>query len=353
MTPDASALLRWYDTHRRILPWRSLPGQRPDPYAVWLSEIMLQQTTVKAVIDYYNRFLTHYPTVQGLANAPLEDVLHLWAGLGYYARARNLHACARRASELGGFPETVDALLTLPGIGAYTARAIAAIAFGQPVVPVDGNVERVTARLYAMEDPLPASRSRIAQQAAHLNADAEAQARPSDFAQALFDLGATICTPRAPSCLTCPWRTSCIGQSRGIAASLPVKAPKQARPVRYGAHFVLRDGKGNVLLRQRPPKGLLGGMDECPGTEWRSTRWAEEDALSHAPFLTQWQDRGTVTHVFTHFTLHLTVYEATLPAGHNAGINQSFGTFRPAERAALSGVMKKCLLRADQDVETT
>ncbi|GEM16555.1 A/G-specific adenine glycosylase [Gluconobacter oxydans] len=352
MTPDASALLRWYDHHRRVLPWRSLPGHRPDPYAVWLSEIMLQQTTVKAVIAYYERFLTHYPTVQDLAAAPLEDVLHLWAGLGYYARARNLHACAKRVSERGGFPDTVEELLTLPGIGAYTARAIATIAFGRPVVPVDGNVERVTARLNAIEDPLPASRPLLARQAALLNDDPVAQSRPSDFAQALFDLGATICTPRSPACLTCPWQTSCIAHARGIAAQLPAKQPKQARPTRYGAHFLLHDNDGQILLRTRPPTGLLGSMDELPGTDWRSTPWTDEEALTHAPCLTHWVRRGEIRHVFTHFTLYLTVYEACLPQGHNAGIDSSFGTFRSAKRAALPGVMKKCLALTKQTPET-
>ncbi len=351
MTPDASDLLRWYDTHRRTLPWRSLPGQRPNPYAVWLSEIMLQQTTVKAVIAYYERFLTHYPTVQDLAAAPQEDVLYLWAGLGYYARARNLHACAKRVAELGQFPDTVEDLLKLPGVGAYTARAIAAIAFGRPVVPVDGNVERVTSRLFALEDPLPASRPLLARQAALLNQSAEAQKRPSDFAQALFDLGATVCTPRNPSCLTCPWRPSCLGHTKGIASTLPRKAPKQARPTRYGVHFVLLDTNGQVLMRTRPEKGLLGGMDEFPGTEWREAPWAEADAMNHAPSLGPWSQRGEVTHVFTHFTLRLMVYVKTLPAGHNAGIDPSFGAFRSTTRAALPGVMKKCLALAVTDME--
>ncbi|MFC3956635.1 A/G-specific adenine glycosylase [Gluconobacter wancherniae] len=354
VTPDASALLRWYDTHRRVLPWRSLPGQRPDPYAVWLSEIMLQQTTVRAVISYYERFLSHYPTVQDLAAAPLEDVLHLWAGLGYYARARNLHACARRVTEMGGFPQTLAELLTLPGIGAYTARAIAAIAFGVPVVPVDGNVERVTARLYSIEDPLPASRPLLAKHAARLNTDQEAQDRPSDFAQALFDLGATICTPRNPSCLTCPWQKKCMGLKNGVAANLPLKTPKQAKPVRYGVHFLLHDHNQNILLRTRPPKGLLGGMDEIPGTEWRSERWSPAEALAAAPALVNWVARGEIKHVFTHFTLYLMVYEATLPANHNAGIDPSFGAFRTTKRAALPGVMQKCLSLAapETDAET-
>ncbi|MFT9448680.1 A/G-specific adenine glycosylase [Gluconobacter japonicus] len=352
MTPDASDLLRWYDTHRRTLPWRSLPGERPDPYGVWLSEIMLQQTTVKAVIAYYERFLTHYPTVQDLAAAPQEDVLRLWAGLGYYARARNLHACAKRVAELGQFPDTVDELLKLPGIGAYTARAIAAIAFGRPVVPVDGNVERVTSRLFAIEDPLPASRPLLARQAALLNQAQDAQQRPSDFAQALFDLGATLCTPRNPSCLTCPWRPACQGHADGIAATLPRKAPKQAKPTRYGTHFVLQDASGHMLIRTRPEKGLLGGMDEFPGTDWLATPWDEKDALAMAPVLGPWTACGEVIHVFTHFTLRLMIYAAALPAGHNAGIDPSFGTFRSTKRAALPGVMKKCLALAVADLET-
>nr|WP_240775355.1 hypothetical protein [Neokomagataea tanensis] len=207
MTLNASELLRWYDTHRRTLPWRGSDAERPSPYAVWLSEIMLQQTTVQAVIPYFERFLTDYPTVQALASAPLEDVLQRWAGLGYYARARNLHACAQKIAARGSFPETVEELQALPGIGAYTARAVAAIAFGVPVIPVDGNVERVTARLFAVEDPIPGARPQLHRQAATLNHDPIAQKRPSDFAQALFDLGSSICTPRNPTCLPCPWRS--------------------------------------------------------------------------------------------------------------------------------------------------
>ena len=263
--PRATELLAWYDRHRRRLPWRALPGESPDPYRVWLSEIMLQQTTVGAVIPYYERFLARFPTVQALAAAPEDAVMSAWAGLGYYARARNLQACARTVTALGGvFPSTLEGLQALPGIGPYTARAVAAIALGVPTVPVDGNVERVTSRLFAIETPLPAAKPAMAAAAARLGQDKAAQARASDFAQALFDLGATICT-RAPACALCPWAKPCLARAAGIADSLPRKAPKKTRPVRHGAQFWLTDASGQVLLRRRPPKGLLGGMTELPG----------------------------------------------------------------------------------------
>ncbi|MBR0558913.1 A/G-specific adenine glycosylase [Neokomagataea anthophila] len=343
MILNASELLRWYDTHRRSLPWRGSDKLRPSPYAVWLSEIMLQQTTVQAVIPYFERFFTDYPTVQALAAAPLEDVLQRWAGLGYYARARNLHACAQKVTERGGFPQTVDELQTLPGIGAYTARAVAAIAFGVPVVPVDGNVERVTSRLFAVEDPIPGARPQLHRHAATLNDDPIAKTRPSDFAQALFDLGSSICTPRNPTCLPCPWRTPCKAQAQGIAASLPKRAPKAVRPTRYGAHFIITDHQGQFLLRQRPAKGLLGGMDEFPGTEWRSSPWSEEEALNQAPALLSWTLCGEVTHIFSHFTLKVTVYGTRLLQNRNQTIDTDYGSFRPLKSAALPGIMSKCL----------
>ncbi|MCL2428309.1 MAG: A/G-specific adenine glycosylase, partial [Alphaproteobacteria bacterium] len=222
----AATLLHWYDRHRRRLPWRALPGETADPYRVWLSEVMLQQTTVAAVIPYYDRFVTRFPTIEALAAAPLETVLALWAGLGYYARARNLHACARRVAASGGFPRDRAQLGALPGIGRYTAAAIAAIAFDLPAVPVDGNVERLLARLCLIEAPLPAAKPLIRAAADRLGADPDARARPADFAQALFDLGATLCTPAAPRCALCPWTQHCAGRQAGIAAALPRRAER-------------------------------------------------------------------------------------------------------------------------------
>ena len=253
-----AGLLVWYDRHRRVLPWRALPGERTDPYRVWLSEIMLQQTTVAAVQPYFARFLARFPTVAALASAPEQDVMQAWAGLGYYARARNLHRCAQAVDAAGGFPSHAAALRLLPGIGPYTATAIAAIAFDQPGIPIDGNVERVLSRLNAIETPLPQAKAAIALAAAGLANTVSAQARPSDTAQALFDLGATICTPARPVCALCPWREPCAARARGLQSVLPRKAAKPPRPVRHGAQFYLEDAAGHILLRRRPPRGLLG-----------------------------------------------------------------------------------------------
>ncbi|MCI1698928.1 MAG: A/G-specific adenine glycosylase [Acetobacter lovaniensis] len=344
ITPPAHALLHWYDRHRRTLPWRCTEGEAPDPYRVWLSEIMLQQTTIKAVGPYYLRFVERFPTVQALASAPRDDVLAAWAGLGYYSRARNLHACAQAVAALGGFPRTVEGLRALPGIGAYTAAAVAAIAFGVPVVPVDGNVERVTARLYNVQDPLPAARKTLAQLASGLNADAPARARPSDFAQALFDLGSSLCSPRQPACGLCPWQGVCEGYAQGTAATLPRKAPKAERPVRYGVHFMVMDRAANVLLRKRPETGLLAAMTELPGTEWRATPWTEAEALAHAPVAAQWSNAGAVKHVFTHFTLNVVVYAAQVERFSNQDVGEGF--LLPAAQtktASLPSIMQKCM----------
>lgn len=307
----AGDLLAWYDVNSRALPWRQPPGVRLDPYAVWLSEIMLQQTTVKAVIPYYQKFLARWPRVTGLACAKLNDVLAAWAGLGYYSRARNLHACAKAiASEHGGdFPQTEQALLKLPGIGAYTAAAIAAIAFDQPAAAVDGNVERVVARLFSVDEPLPGAKPQIRALAAQI----VPEDRPGDFTQAMMDLGAGICAPRKPSCMLCPVSAHCSGRARGIAATLPVKAPKKERPVRYGAAFLAVRNDGAVLLRRRPPKGLLGGMLEVPSTEWKEDCAANGvNALEYAPFSANWRTvPASVGHTFTHFHLELSVYLAT------------------------------------------
>ena len=336
-TPDPAALLRWYDRHRRSMPWRALPGETPDPYRVWLSEIMLQQTTVAAVIPYYERFLARFPDVQTLAAAEADAVMQAWAGLGYYARARNLHACARAVAALGGFPSTVDGLLALPGIGGYTARAVASIAFAVPVVPVDGNVERVAARLYAIDGPMPAAKPTIAAAAARFGDDAAARARPADFTQALFDLGATICT-RRPACAICPLAPACAGRRMGAPETLPRKAVKTVRPVRHGALFWLTDARGQVLLRRRPPQGLLGGMTELPGTAWRSKPWPEDEAVTEGPMPADWRQAGQVTHVFTHFELRLDVFAARVDAISADGFLCDAGAL---QAQALPSVMRK------------
>jgi len=342
-TPDAGALLAWYDRHRRRLPWRMLPGEAADPYRVWLSEIMLQQTTVAAVIPYYEAFVSRFPTIEALALAALDEVLAAWAGLGYYARARNLHACARAIAACGGFPRDVDGLQGLPGIGPYTAAAIGAIAFGLPGVPVDGNVERVAARLFAVETPLPAAKPALREAAAALGEDANARARASDFAQALFDLGATVCTPAAPACGICPWRDPCRARAAGIAAELPRRSPKKPRPRRHGVHFWLSDAAGCVLLRRRPEAGLLGGMEELPGTPWRDAPWAWDEAAAHAPMPAAWRPAGEVRHVFTHFELRIALYAAEVPAIDAAGIIRPRAALA---RAALPSVMRKCVAMA-------
>ena len=246
---------------------------RPDPYHVWLSEIMLQQTVVATVIPYYAKFLAAYPTVRDLAAEQLDDVLGLWAGLGYYARGRNLHACAKAIVALPTFPDDVAGLLALPGIGPYTANAIGAIAFGLPVMPVDGNVERVTARLHAIADAMPAAKKRIASAAELYVRDPAAAAAPADFVQALFDLGATICTPKNPACARCPWRADCRAQAAGIAADLPTRAKKPERPRRTWTVYVLMDAQDDVLLIRRPPSGLLGGMLALPETPPARAAW--------------------------------------------------------------------------------
>ncbi|MBK8908152.1 MAG: A/G-specific adenine glycosylase [Rhodospirillales bacterium] len=313
---DAAArrrLLDWYDRHRRDLPWRARPGERPHPYRVWLSEIMLQQTTVATVRGYFGLFVARWPRVEDMAAADLDAILVAWQGLGYYARARNLHACARVVTERHGgrFPDAEHALRQLPGIGDYTAAAIAAIAFGRPTVPVDGNVLRVLARIHAVGTPLPTARTVIGAYARTLASDE----RPGDFAQALMDLGAAVCTPRAPRCLACPWSHDCRGLRQGRPEAFPVAARRIARPTRHGAAFwALRDD-GAVLFRRRPPNGLLGGMMEVPSTAWRSDPWPFEDAIPFAPAVAEWRPvPGRVVHAFTHFRLELTVLTARVTA---------------------------------------
>jgi A/G-specific adenine glycosylase len=335
---DAAALLAWYDRHRRRLPWRAGPGETADPYHVWLSEIMLQQTTVAAVGPYFIAFVTRWPSVVALAAASLDEVLGAWAGLGYYARARHLHACARTvAGEFGGrFPQTEMGLRALPGIGPYTAAAIAAIAFGRRAAPVDGNVERVIARLEAIEEPLPQCKPRIRAHAFKL----VPEDRPGDFAQALMDLGATICTPRRPACGLCPLANGCEAHRRGLAETFPVKQPKPPRPVRRGAAYWIERHDGAVLMRRRADKGLLGGMIEVPTSDWTASGPA--DIAAAAPIGARWTAAGQIEHTFTHFHLMLTVWRAEgaeafeLPMGDYrwVGVNEMHGQ-------ALPSLMKK------------
>lgn len=336
-------LLAWYDRHRRVLPWRAPPGETPDPYAVWLSEIMLQQTTVKAVGPYFQKFLARWPHVAALGQASLDDVLRMWAGLGYYSRARNLHACAVAVlrDHSGVFPDTEEGLRALPGIGPYTAAAIAAIAFDRRTMPVDGNIERVVSRLFAIEEPLPQAKPLIRQFAETLLGDT----RAGDSAQALMDLGASICTPKKPACSLCPLDESCAARLRGDQETFPRKAPKKTGKLRRGAAFVVTRGD-ELLVRSRPEKGLLGGMTEVPGSDWRAAQ-DDETALEQAPQLggvTRWHRRlGVVTHVFTHFPLELVVYTAQVPARARAPRGMRWVPIATLDGEALPNVMRKVI----------
>jgi A/G-specific adenine glycosylase len=323
----APQLLDWYDRHARVLPWRVPPGgDAPDPYRIWLSEVMLQQTTVAAVKAYFERFTTLWPTVQDLAAAPDAQVMAEWAGLGYYARARNLLACARAVAAAGGFPTTRGELQALPGIGAYTSAAIAAIAYDAPETVVDGNVERVVSRLFAVETPLPAAKPELVALAERLTP----RQRPGDYAQAMMDLGATICTPRSPACGICPLIHDCDARAQGIAASLPRKAPKAAKRDRTGIAWVARKGDA-VLLEERPAKGLLGGTLAFPSAHW-------DGRDMPPPGQANWREIGHVRHVFTHFTLSLQVMLGDLDAaparGHLVPLDR-------IDREALPGLMRK------------
>ena len=307
----SDALLGWYDHHARDMPWRVGPADRaagvvPDPYRVWLSEVMLQQTTVAAVRDYFLHFTTRWPDVMALAAAPDDQVMGEWAGLGYYARARNLLKCARvvAGDHDGQFPDTYDALLKLPGIGPYTAAAIAAIAFDRPETVLDGNVERVMARFYDIHDPLPGSKPLLKDRAAALTP----AKRPGDYAQAVMDLGATICTPKSPACGICPLRDPCRGRIAGTQSELPRKSPKRPKPTRYGHAYIAQRADGALLLQRRSDKGLLGGMLGWPGSVWSET------PSEAPPFPADWQPLpGEVRHTFTHFHLILRIWTAPLP----------------------------------------
>ncbi len=330
----ARRLLAWYDRHGRDLPWRAPPARTPDPYAVWLSEIMLQQTTTATVGPYFRAFLKRWPTVRALATADLDDVLHAWAGLGYYARARNLHACARDVAAAGGFPETETELRRLPGVGPYTAAAVAAIAFGRPATVVDGNVERVIARLHAVATPLPAAKPELRRLAALLTP----AGRPGDYAQAIMDLGATVCLPRRPLCPVCPWAGACAARAAGTAAALPARAPRATKPKRHGVAFWTVRRDGSVLLRRRPERGLLGGMIEVPSTEWRDAPWTAAEAAKAAPVVARWRPlAGVVRHGFTHFDLEIVLWSGRARAGAE-------GLWCPVDRLstqALPTLMKK------------
>ena len=326
-------LLAWYDKNARQLPWRDLPGTKPDPYRVWLSEIMLQQTTVSAVKDYFLKFVKFWPDVHALAAAPVDDVMKAWAGLGYYARARNLHACAVIVSkDMGGhFPTTRSELAKLPGIGAYTSAAIAAIAFDEPVAAIDGNVERVISRYYCIEEALPASKPEIRKYVEPL----VPQKRPGDFAQALMDLGATTCTPKSPGCDRCPWGESCAGRLRGMATALPRKAPKQKISTRFGHVYWIENSQGEILIRQRPKTGLLGGMTEFPSSDWTTAK--NQKFIN--PFQAAWKkQQGKVEHTFTHFHLELEVWKTK---SDEAVLGGKFANPESFGNAALPSLMLK------------
>jgi A/G-specific adenine glycosylase len=339
----AARLLAWYDGHRRVLPWRMLPGETPDPYRVWLSEIMLQQTTVAAVDKYFRKFVARWPDIGALAAAPLDEVRAAWAGLGYYSRAANLHRTAGIVAKehAGRFPGEVANLRKLPGIGDYTAGAIAAIAFDAPEAAVDANAERVLARLFAVETPLPKSRPGLRKLALTL----VPEKRAGDFAQALMDLGALICTPKRPSCTKCPWQTGCRARALGNPESFPRKGAERARPLKRGAAFVARDATGAVLLVKRPERGLLGGMLQPPLGPWADSFPGAKEALVQAPFQADWKRRaGSVKHGFTHFELEIEVWRAELKRRN--GFDGIWVAPHDLGSVALPTVMRKILTHA-------
>jgi A/G-specific adenine glycosylase len=341
--PDAAVLLAWYDVSARVLPWRARGGAKPDPYRVWLSEIMLQQTRVETVLPYYAKFLSRWPDVTALATARQEEVLSAWAGLGYYARARNLHACAKAvvAEFSGYFPEDEIELRRLPGIGAYTSAAISAIAFGRRATPVDGNIERVMSRLFAVEEKLPAAKKTLARFAAEITP----ATRAGDFAQALMDLGATICTPKRPACAICPWTNACKARARGDQETFPRKTEKAEGKLRKGAAFVVLREDDYVLLRTRADKGLLASMTEVPGSEW-SVDYKESKKAAPISGLKWRKTIGAVRHVFTHFPLELTVYFAAAPKKTRAPKATRFVALDALDNEALPSVMRKVIAHA-------
>jgi A/G-specific adenine glycosylase len=334
----ARRLLAWWDVHRRTLPWRAEPGETPDPYAVWLSEILLQQTTVATVTPYFRRFMARWPRIEDLAAAPIEEVMRTFAGLGYYSRARNLHLCAQEIARRGGvFPDDEASLRKLPGVGAYTAAAIAAIAFNRVASPVDGNIARIVTRLRAISLPIARSRNEIAREAAALTP----KDRPGDFAQALMDLGATICTPRSPNCSLCPLAEDCVAFNTDDPETYPRKSIKAPRPLRKGAAFFLRRPDGAILMRTRPAKGLLGGTVELPGTAW-TIDFDADKAEAQAPVKANWRRLpGFVEQAFTHFTLQLAVYSARTKNERLALLDCHWVSAEDVGNAGLSGVMSK------------
>jgi A/G-specific adenine glycosylase len=344
----ARAVLAWYDRYRRVLPWRALPGERPDPYVVWLSEIMLQQTTVRAVAPYFKRFVRRWPHLHALAAAPLNDVLKLWAGLGYYARARHLHACAQTivAQNGGRFPQSEAELAKLPGIGVYSAAAIAAIAFDARTIAIDGNAERVLTRFFAFEAELPGAKAQLRARAQSL----VPARRSGDFAQALMDLGATICTPKKPACVLCPWMEGCRARRRGDPQTFPRKAPRRSGDLRRGAAFAVLRADGAILVRTRRTEGLLGGMTEVPTTDW-TTDFSLTNAIACAPRLDgsvpEWRRLpGVVTHTFTHFPLELVVYAARVRGQTRAPSGTRWLPISDLPGEALPNVMRKVVAHA-------
>jgi A/G-specific adenine glycosylase len=337
--PASSHLLRWYDKNRRIMPWRALAGETADPYRVWLSEVMLQQTTVGAVAPYFQKFVKRWPTIRDLAASDLNEVLSMWAGLGYYRRARSLHACAQQlvADYGGNFPQDEAELLELPGFGPYTAAAVRAIAFEQRANVVDGNVERVVARIFAIKTPMPKGKAELRATAATLLP----KSRYGDYAQALMDLGATICTPQNPKCGLCPWRKSCRAHALGIVKTLPRRAKAKAKPIRRAIAFILTNEQGEIFLQRRPKEGLLGGMMEVPSSAWKEGAMPTlTTARREAPTPAQWKLLpGMVRHTFSHFELEIAV--ASAKAG-----KATKGIWVPQNKLqneALPSVMRKIL----------
>ena len=320
-------MLQWYDKHARTLPWRALKGQQSNPYHVLLSEVMLQQTTVATVKPYFERFVKQWPTLTMMAAASLDEILVAWQGLGYYSRARNLHKAAQELAELQSFPQTVETLKTLPGTGDYTANAIAAIAFNRPVVPIDSNVIRVLTRVYGLTQPLPALKKTVSEKALLL----ASTDRPGDFAQSLMDLGAMVCRPQQPLCEGCPVVIVCEAYKKGLQQMLPVKAVKPLKPTRYGVAFLNVNAHGQVWLRRRPEKGLLGGMIEVPCTEWTEQ---PPSLVNDSPCL------GNVKHTFTHFHLNLTVHQINMLPEESSGF---WADINALERYAIPTLMKKVL----------